>query len=371
MARRHPYLNGHEPGEDEPALRLDTARLLAALRRLQASETLDAIRRSVADLHSQLGAPGSPLHAGCQAIPTTDMRASHLASQLNQIAQSRTVDRAHYYLRRLITSITEEKTSGINNINLNRWKEYTSINTESLWIEERRDRSGAHMADYWGNFIPQIPRQMMLRYTRQGEWVLDAFAGLGTTLIEGRRLGRHTLGVELQEQIVARARERVAGEPDPHGVVCELATGDSTTYDYAALLAAHGQRSVQLVLLHPPYFDIIKFSDDPRDLANARSLDDFLAKMGQAVANAAQVLDRGRYLALVIGDKYAGGEWVPLGFQTMQEVVQLGFTLKSIIVKNFEETAGKRKQQQLWRYRALRDGFFIFKHEYIFLFRKH
>ena len=57
------------------------------------------------------------------------------------------------------------------------------------------------------------------------------------------------------------------------------------------------------------------------------------------------MLDAGRYLALVIGDKYAKCEWIPLGFQTMNEVLRRGFTLKSIIVKNFEETAGKRNQQ--------------------------
>ncbi|HWX43270.1 MAG TPA: DNA methyltransferase, partial [Blastocatellia bacterium] len=46
------------------------------------------------------------------------------------------------------------------------------------------------------------------------------------------------------------------------------------------------------------------------------------------------------------------------------------YTLKSIIVKNFEETTGKRQQKELWRYRALVGGFYIFKHEYIFVFRK-
>jgi hypothetical protein len=54
----------------------------------------------------------------------------------------------------------------------------------------------------------------------------------------------------------------------------------------------------------------------------------------------------------------------------MQEVLKCGFTLKSIIVKNFEETLGKRNQKDLWRYRALVGGFYIFKHEYIFLFKK-
>jgi hypothetical protein len=44
--------------------------------------------------------------------------------------------------------------------------------------------------------------------------------------------------------------------------------------------------------------------------------------------------------------------------------------LKSIVVKNFEETRGKRNQKELWRYRALAGGFYVFKHEYIFIFQK-
>jgi len=122
--------------------------------------------------------------------------------------------------------------------------------------------------------------------------------------------------------------------------------------------------------MHPPYFDIIKFSDDSRDLSNATSLDAFLEMMGVVAENASRVLDTGRYMALVIGDKYAKGEWIPLGFLTMNEVMKHGFSLKSIIVKNFDETTGKRNQKELWKYRALAGGFYIFKHEYIFIFRK-
>jgi hypothetical protein len=54
----------------------------------------------------------------------------------------------------------------------------------------------------------------------------------------------------------------------------------------------------------------------------------------------------------------------------MSEVMKRGLSLKSTIVKNFEETRAKRDQKQLWRYRALAGGFYVFKHEYIFLFRK-
>ncbi len=92
-----------------------------------------------------------------------------LLEDLSQIVEAQTVERAKYYISRLKKSLIEIKTSKINDINLNRWKEYDDIITDSLWILENRDNSGAHNAGYWGNFIPQIPNQFLRRYTKQGE----------------------------------------------------------------------------------------------------------------------------------------------------------------------------------------------------------
>lgn len=71
----------------------------------------------------------------------------------------------------------------INDLNLKNWKEYEDILTDSLWIISERDKSGAHTGEYHGNFIPQIPHQIMRRFTKKGDIVLDTFLGSGTTLI--------------------------------------------------------------------------------------------------------------------------------------------------------------------------------------------
>lgn len=253
----------------------------------------------------------------------------------------------------------------INDIDMRRWKEYDEIITDSLWIFPARDNSGAHSPEYHGNFIPQIPRQAMLRFTRRGEWVLDTFAGLGTTLIEARRFGRNAVGIEIDEEIASRARELVEREENPYNVTTEIITGDSTEEETYRDLG-----NFQMVIMHPPYWDIIKFTGKKEDLSNSPSLKDFLSKFRRAVHLASEHLEPGRYLVLVIGDKYSKGEWIPLGFYTMREVMDEGFTLKSIVVKNIEENRGKRGQYALWRYRALKDGYYIFKHEYIMFFVK-
>ena len=235
---------------------------------------------------------------------------------------------------------------------------------------EKRDKSGAHSAGYWGNFIPQIPNQFLRRFTKKGEWILDPFLGSGTTLIECKRLGRNGIGIELNDEVIKLAKDNLIKEKNSSKVKTKVIKGDSRKVDLKSELNKLKRDSVQFVLLHPPYWDIIEFSKKKSDLSNAKSVEDFLEMFGKVIENTCGVLDKGRYLAVVIGDKYSDGEWIPLGFYTMQEVMKHGYKLKSIIVKNFDTTKGKMNQKELWRYRALSGGFYIFKHEYIFLFQK-
>ncbi len=264
----------------------------------------------------------------------------------------------------------------INDLNLKNWREYNDIITDSLWIIGERDKSGSHKGDYHGNFIPQIPNQLMRRFTKKGDVVLDVFLGSGTTLIECKRLGRNGIGIELLPEVARIAEQRISQESlFDFEVFTEILIADSTKKEtrrsVEQILESKGKKSVQLIIMHPPYHDIIKFSNRPDDLSNAKSVDEFLKLFGNVVSNFLDLLERKRYLAVVIGDKYANSEWVPLGFWTMQEILNRGgLILKSILVKNMVNNRAKRNQEHLWRYRALVGGFYIFRHEYIFLFQK-
>jgi tRNA G10 N-methylase Trm11 len=264
----------------------------------------------------------------------------------------------------------------INDLDLNNWKEYQDIITDSLWIIGERDKSGTHKGDYHGNFIPQIPNQLMRRFTKKGDVVLDTFLGSGTTLIECKRLGRNGIGIELLPGVAEIAKQRISqGSLFDDKVFTEVLVADSTKEETRQkvdeILNRHGRQNVQLIIMHPPYHDIIKFSDRPEDLSNVKSVKEFLKLFGDVVSNFLDLLERRHYLAVVIGDKYTNSEWVPLGFMVMQEILNRdGLILKSILVKNMINNRAKRNQENLWRYRALVGGFYIFKHEYILLFQK-
>lgn len=256
-----------------------------------------------------------------------------------------------------------------NDIDTSKWREYTDINTDTLWIIDKRDNSGVHNGDYHGNFVPQIPYQLFSRYTKKGDWIFDPFMGSGTSLIEAQRMERNSIGIELQKTVAEEAYKRILTEKKD-GYKSLVYVGDSSSLNMASLLEKSGIKKLQFIIFHPPYWDIIKFSDNPNDLSNTASLDDFLNSFGKVIDNAAQHLEKNRYCAVVIGDKYANSQVIPLGFHCMNLFLERKFLLKAILVKNFGETKGKVNQQGIWRYRALSSDFYIFKHEYIFVFKK-
>jgi len=256
-----------------------------------------------------------------------------------------------------------------NDLNLDNWKE-SEIWTDSLWIIPERDKTGKRSGFYHGNFIPQIPHQFILRYTKKDEVVFDPFLGSGTTAYEAESLNRNFIGIDIQKKLIDYVRKSI----EPKNSSSDLIVGDSTkieTFEKVKdILKNYKKKNAQLAILHPPYADIIKFSDLKDDLSNTKSLKEFLEKFSAVLKNTIEILEKGRYLVIVIGDKYTAGRWIPLGFYCLNEAQKLGLTLKSIIIKNMAGNRAKQNKEAIWRYRALSSDYYIFKHEYILIFKK-
>jgi len=78
-----------------------------------------------------------------------------------------------------------------------------------------------HLATECGNknhsaaFPIELPSWFIRLFTKQGDVVLDPFLGAGTTALAAARLGRRFVGIELQQEFVALAHERLADSVSP------------------------------------------------------------------------------------------------------------------------------------------------------------
>ena len=267
----------------------------------------------------------------------------------------------------------EVKTTAYSDINLKNWKAYSHVITNSLWEFPARDKSNGHTYDYHGNYIPQIAQQLYERYTKKNDIVLDLFLGSGTSAIEALNMGRRCIGVELKEEMVDYVSKKFNQKElvTDVNLICADSASEEAKEKVEARLEIMGREKAQFVVLHPPYDDIIKFSDKKEDLSNCATTEEFYDLFAKVAKNAYDLLEKGRFAALIIGDSYRNSEIKPLGFECMKRMNDLGFITKAIIVKDIQgNEKAKGKDANLWRYRALAGGFYIFKHEYVMIFKK-
>ena len=265
------------------------------------------------------------------------------------------------------------KTKPYSDIDLNNWKLYSHIKTGTLWEFDSRDKSNGHSYDYHGNYIPQIATQLYERFTKKDDIILDMFLGSGTSAIEALNMDRRCIGVELQQNVVDYVSKKFTPKQLVKNV--NIICGDSSSEDIKLRiqdrLKIMGRDFAQFLVLHPPYDDIIKFSENARDLSNCESTEEFYDMFSLVAKNGYEMLEKGRFAALIIGDKYSNSKFVPLGFECMKRMEEAGFICKATIVKNITgNEKAKGKTANLWRYRALAGGFYIFEHEYIMIFQK-
>jgi len=199
-------------------------------------------------------------------------------------------------------------------------------------------------SEFHGIFVPYIPYQAIKRFTKVGELVWDCFAGTGTTHHVANVLDRRCICTDINPLY-----EFIIG-------------ADSAKYI--------PEENVQLVIMHPPYFNIVDYGDG---LSSTESLAHFLDSFQYLAGNVAKFLDDDRMLVLVCGNIWLEGEEITLGCLCKDIIRDLGFRLRSHIVKGYGETkgGGRGKNANLMRYRHMKNGMNAFYGDNVFYLQKH
>ena len=88
-----------------------------------------------------------------------------------------------------------------------------------------------------------------------------------------------------------------------------------------------------MICTHPPYANIINYSDNIKEDLSLPKVDDFLKQMDSVASKCYRVLKFGKFCAILMGDARNKGCVVPISFRVMEIFRNAGFTLKEIIIK--------------------------------------
>lgn len=181
--------------------------------------------------------------------------------------------------------------------------------------------------------------------------------GSGTTLVEAKLLNRNAVGVDINPQAISISESNLQFQCKTNSKVF-LRNGNANN------LAFIKDSSIDFICTHPPYANIIKYSqgiDGDISLLDEKS---FLYEMSKIASEAYRVLKKEKICAIMIGDIRRNGKVIPLGFRLMEHFLYAGFTNKEIIIKQQHNCLSA----DYWMKRN--NKFLLLAHEYIFVFEK-
>ena len=230
----------------------------------------------------------------------------------------------------------------------------------TVWSFPNRGNWATHDAKWRGNWSPYIPRNILLRYSEENDLVLDQFAGGGTTLVEAKLLNRNIIGVDINDVALERCREKIDFDHEGANGKVQLCKGDARNLDFIE------DESIDLICTHPPYADIIQYSEDIEEDLSHLKVKDFLEEMKKVAVESYRVLKKDKFCAVLMGDTRQKGYMIPMAFDVMKIFQDAGFRLKELIINEQHNC----RATGYWKTNSVRYNFLLIGHEYLFVFRK-
>jgi len=276
-------------------------------------------------------------------------------------------DYLNFLKKNEFVNIEDQKVKLHKQWEINKWgpsEEYKPEGT-TVWSFPNRGDWVTHIGDYRGNFSPFIPRNVIEKYTKKGDWVLDQMVGSGTTLVECKLLERNSIGIDINHEAIMVTRNRLdfhCNSPNSNYKEPTIKTyvGDARNLNKVK------NESIDLIVTHPPYASIIKYTKNRLEGDISRlSVKAYLQAMGEIAEESFRILKPNKYCAILMGDTRKQRHFVPIAYRVMQKFLEVGFVLKEDIIKLQHNVFTNRGRWSKPYY-----DFYKIMHEHLFVFRK-
>ncbi|MFC1860669.1 TRM11 family SAM-dependent methyltransferase [Chloroflexota bacterium] len=238
--------------------------------------------------------------------------------------------------------------------------------TTTVWSFRRRGDWATHDGRYRGNWSPYIPRNIILKYSKLGDVVLDYFGGGGTTAVEAKLLGRRCIARDINPAAIVLTKENLKFEApksfnDNYPVYePEVSIGDTRE------LSGISEGEIDLICAHPPYSGIISYSSRLEGDLSAMPYEKFIEQLIIVAWRSMMVLKPGGRCAILIGDTRKKKHVIPIGFRTINTFLDAGLRLKELIIKRQHNC----KTTGFWYSNSIKHNFLLLAYEYLAVFEK-
>ncbi len=204
----------------------------------------------------------------------------------------------------------------------------------------------------------------------------------GTTAIECKLLNRNLICWDINPQAVELTKELLDFEIDSENkkILNQVQDDDKNKkiewqlkieiykFDARRKNPKLKDESIDFVLMHPPYVDIIKYSDwkIKGDLSQIHDIDKFCDEIEKVAKESFRVLKKWWFCAVLIWDTRRNKIYQPLAFKTMERFLKVGFALKEDIIK----VQHNCKATGFWVNKSKDYNFLLIMHEHLFIFQK-
>tara|TARA_Y100000310_G_scaffold307040_1_gene348806 strand:- start:1154 stop:2023 length:870 start_codon:yes stop_codon:yes gene_type:complete len=234
---------------------------------------------------------------------------------------------------------------------------------KSIWDfgREAKAKVGPHaLVEYPSKILANAAHEVVNRFSKEGDLILDPFCGCGTFAIEAKALNRNSINYDINENAIELVNKALNGFSNQKTLsnVFNKCPGCETDLkkpielkETEHIAKIQDSRKMELpdehvdsIITDIPYASMIKYSDKKDDLSNVEDYSEFLSEISKSFNEMWRVLKKDKYCVVFVADYRIGAarKILPVHTDVINIMRDIGFTLFDLFVWRYYRSGGFR-----------------------------